>query len=222
MTAATGALAGPVFDIAVRRRLGEREIVWRFCSDARLTAVVGPSGAGKTSLLAMVAGLLRPDAGHIAVGGERLFDSAAGIDRPAERRRIGYVFQEARLFPHRRVAANLAYGLRGSGAARVGALGMTLEEVADFLGITDLLGRWPGSLSGGEAQRVAIGRALLSDPACLLMDEPLAALDRARREDIMALIERIRDRLAVPILYVSHDAEEVKRLSGKIVAPHCN
>ena len=203
-----------VFDIAVRRQMGEREIVWRFRSDARLTAVVGPSGAGKTSLLAMVAGLLRPDAGHIAVGGETLFDSTAGIDRPAERRRIGYVFQEARLFPHRRVAANLAYGRRGA----VGALGMTLEDMADFLGIDGLLGRWPGSLSGGEAQRVAIGRALLSDPACLLMDEPLAALDRARREDIMTLIERIRDRLAVPILYVSHDAEEVKRLSGKIVA----
>lgn len=208
---------GACFDIDVRRRLGDRDIVWRFRSDARLTAVVGPSGVGKTSLLNMVAGLLRPDAGHVVVGGRCLFDAAAGIDVPVERRRIGYVFQEARLFPHCRVAANLAYGLRRGG--ETGGLGLSVEAMADFLGIGALLDRWPAGLSGGEARRVAIGRALLSAPDCLLLDEPLGGLDGARREAIMGLIERVRDGLGVPILYVSHDRNEVERLSGKIIFP---
>lgn len=203
------------FDVAVRRRLGAREIQWNFRSSAGLTAIVGPSGAGKTSLLNMVAGLLEPDEGHIVVAGERLYDSERGVNRPVEQRRAGYVFQDARLFPHMRVAANLAYGLRVRGMG--GRLGMGLEEMADFLGIAALLERWPNSLSGGEAQRVALGRALLSDPLFLLMDEPLGALDRARRDGIMELIERIRDEMALPILYVSHDPAEVERLSGNII-----
>ena len=130
----------------------------------------------------------------------------------AERRAAGYVFQDARLFPHYRVRGNLLYG-----ATRADGQGMELEEMADFLGIAHLLDRWPRTLSGGEAQRVAIGRALLSGPRFLLMDEPLASLDAARRREIMGLIERVRDELGLPILYVSHDRGEVERLAGTVV-----
>jgi len=163
----------------------------------------------------MVAGLLRPDAGTIRVAGETLFDASAGIDLPPERRRAGYVFQDGRLFPHMRVRANLAYGARLADPAQ---RWIGFDETVAFLGIESLLDRWPRSLSGGEAQRVAIGRALLSAPRFLLMDEPLASLDSARRGEIMAVIERIRDELAIPILYVSHDRAEVERLATTIVA----
>lgn len=203
------------FDIAVRRRLGDRDIAAQFHSDARLTALFGPSGAGKTSLLNMVAGLLRPDAGHIAIDGETLFDAAADVDIAPERRRAGYIFQDGRLFPHRRVRWNLLYGQR---LAQAEHRWIDLAEVVDFLGLHALLDRWPATLSGGEAQRVAIGRALLSGPRFLLMDEPLSSLDAARREEIMRVIERVRDTLAIPILYVSHDRGEVERLAGRIIA----
>jgi molybdate transport system ATP-binding protein len=199
------------FDVDVRRRMGrDADVAVRFTSDAGLTALFGPSGVGKTSVLGMVAGLLKPDAGHIRVGGEPLFGD--GIDMPAARRAAGYVFQDARLFPHYRVRGNLLYGAR-----RGGEQGMRLDAVADFLGIAHLLDRWPRTLSGGEAQRVAIGRALLSGPRFLLMDEPLASLDQARRQEIMTLIERVRDELGLPILYVSHDRGEVDRLAGRVV-----
>jgi molybdate transport system ATP-binding protein len=203
------------FDVAVERRLGDTVVACAFQTGAGqtgagLTALFGPSGAGKTSVLNMIAGLLRPDAGRVAVGGEVLFDSAGGVDVPVQARRAGYVFQDGRLFPHLRVRDNLAYGMRGDGL-------MGLDEVADFLGIAHLLDRWPRSLSGGEAQRVAIGRALLSNPHFLLMDEPLSGLDRARREDVMRVIERLRDEVQLPILYVSHDRAEVERLAGTII-----
>jgi molybdate transport system ATP-binding protein len=199
------------FDVDVRRRMGpDAEVAVRFTSDAGLTALFGPSGVGKTSVLAMVAGLLRPDAGHVRIGGETVFGE--GVDIPAERRAAGYVFQDARLFPHYRVRGNLLYGAR-----RAGGRGVELGELVGFLGIAHLLDRWPRTLSGGEAQRVAIGRALLSGPRFLLMDEPLASLDRARREEIMGLIERVRDELGLPILYVSHDRGEVERLAGRVV-----
>jgi molybdate transport system ATP-binding protein len=178
-----------------------------------VTALFGPSGAGKTSILNMVAGLLRPDRGHIRIGERILFGD--GIDLPPEARRIGYVFQDGRLFPHRRVRANLLYGHHLADPAD---RWMALDEAVDFLGIGHLLDRWPHSLSGGEAQRVAIGRALLRSPQCLLMDEPLSSLDAARREDIMAVIERIRDTLKLPILYVSHDRAEVDRLATQVIA----
>lgn len=201
------------FDVRVERRLGDASITTQFTSDGGLTALFGPSGAGKTSVLNMVAGLLRPDAGRIEVDGQVLFDAAAGTDLPAQARHAGYVFQDGRLFPHMRVRDNLAYG-----AARAGGSGlMSLEETAAFLGIAHLLDRWPRTLSGGEAQRVAIGRALLSGPRFLLMDEPLAALDRARREEVLRVIERLRDEVRLPILYVSHDRAEVERLAGLIV-----
>jgi molybdate transport system ATP-binding protein len=202
------------FEVRAERRLGERIISADFTSEGGLTALFGPSGAGKTSLLNMVAGLLRPDAGRIAVGGAVLFDAAAGVDLPARRRRAGYVFQDGRLFPHRRVRDNLLYGWR---LARPEDRWMDLEEATRFLGIAHLLDRWPRTLSGGEAQRVAIGRALLSGPRFLLMDEPLASLDRARREEIMEVIARLRDELKLPILYVSHDRDEVARLATQVV-----
>ena len=205
--------SGMTIDIDIAKRLGGRTITARFAAGTGLTALFGPSGAGKTSILNMVAGLLKPDSGHIRVGTRTLFDGA--IDLPPEARRVGYVFQDGRLFPHRRVRANLLYG---HDLADLENRWMTLDEAVQFLGIGDLLGRWPHNLSGGEAQRVAIGRALLAAPEILLMDEPLSSLDAARRGDIMTVIERIRDELKLPILYVSHDRTEVDRLATSVVA----
>jgi molybdate transport system ATP-binding protein len=198
------------FDIDVRRQLGETEIACRIAPGAGVTVLFGPSGAGKTSVLNMVAGLLRPDAGHIRVGDRTLFDAEAGVDLPPEARRAGYVFQEPRLFPHLRARANLLYGWRKGAAVDV-------DAVIGLLGIAHLLDRWPRTLSGGEAKRVAIGRALLTDPAFLLLDEPLASLDRARREEILALLERLRDGIGLPILLVTHDRNEAERLGDRIV-----
>jgi molybdate transport system ATP-binding protein len=155
----------------------------------------------------MVAGLLRPDRGRIAVDGDVLFGE--GVDVPPERRRAGYVFQEARLFPHKRVRANLLYGVRGQVEG--------FDDMIGFLGIGHLLDRWPRTLSGGEAQRVAIGRALLSKPRFLLLDEPLSSLDRARREEIMLAIEHVRDVLRLPILMVTHDPAEAERIGTRVV-----
>jgi molybdate transport system ATP-binding protein len=197
------------FEVDVTRRIGDAEIRLSFSSGPGLTCLFGPSGSGKTSLLNMVAGLLRPDAGRIAVAGETLFGD--GVDLPPEARRSGYVFQDRRLFPHLSVRANLGYGRRDE----VGL--MAPDEAAAFLGIGHLLDRRPATLSGGEAQRVAIGRALLSGPRFLLMDEPLVALDRARADEIMGLIERIRDEVGLPILYVSHSPAEVERLATHVV-----
>jgi len=196
------------FDIRVARRLGDMQVALDLSAGEGLTVLFGPSGAGKTSILNMVAGLLTPDSGRIAVAGRVLFDAAEGIDVPVERRRAGYVFQEPRLFPHRRVRANLLYG-----AADERALAPTVA----MLGIGHLLDRWPRTLSGGEARRVAIGRALLSDPAFLLLDEPLSSLDRPRRAEIMAAIVRIRDAVGLPILMVTHDPEEADVLGTRIV-----
>jgi molybdate transport system ATP-binding protein len=199
------------FDVHVHRRIGDAEIDCRIEAGDGLTVLFGPSGAGKTSLLNMVAGLLAPAFGEIRVSGETLFDTAAGIDVPPEQRRAGYVFQEPRLFPHKRVRANLLYGWRaGEGVVDV-------DETIALLGLAELLDRWPRTLSGGEARRVAIGRALLSNPRFLLLDEPLSSLDRARREEIMILIERLRDERALPILMVTHDRDEAERLGTRIV-----
>lgn len=197
------------FDIDVRRRLGDTRIACRIEGEG-LVVLFGPSGAGKTSVLHMVAGLLTPDWGHVRIAGETLFDADAGVNLPPEARRAGMVFQEPRLFPHLRVRANLLYGWR-EGAADV-------DETIALLGIAHLLDRWPRSLSGGEARRVAIGRALLSAPRFLLLDEPLSSLDRARREEIMGLIERLRDRVRLPILMVTHDRDEAERLGTRVVA----
>jgi molybdate transport system ATP-binding protein len=194
------------FDLHVSKRLGDAEIALQLQTGEGVTVLFGPSGAGKTSVLHMVAGLLRPDHGHIRVGGAELFGN--GVDVPPERRRAGYVFQESRLFPHLKVAANLRYG-----AARAASI----EGVADLLDIAHLLDRWPRTLSGGEAKRVAIGRALLSDPAFLLLDEPTASLDRARAAEVERAILDIRDRLKLPILMVTHDRAEAERLATQVV-----
>lgn len=199
------------FDVDITRRVGEAEVAVWIAPEPGLTILFGPSGVGKTSVLNMLAGLLTPARGRIAVAGELLFDADAGVDVPVAQRRAGYVFQEPRLFPHMRVRANLDYGA-GRGASGVG-----LDETVEFLGIGHLLDRWPRSLSGGEARRVAIGRALLSGPSFLLLDEPLASLDRARREEIMRAIEHIRDGLKLPILMVTHDAEEAERLGTQVI-----
>lgn len=203
------------FDIDLTLRRGTRTITAQIASATPLVALFGPSGAGKTSVLDMIAGLLRPDSGRIAVGGEVLFDSAARIDLAPERRACGYVFQDLRLFPHRTVAENLRYGASLAPPER---RFMALDEAAEFLGIAPLLARRPRSLSGGEAQRVAIGRALLSGPRFLLLDEPVSSLDRPRREEILTLIARIRDELGLPIVYVTHDERELEQLGAEVVA----
>jgi molybdate transport system ATP-binding protein len=206
------ALSRPSFELAASLSTGPG-----------VTALFGRSGSGKTTLVNMVAGLVRPDRGRIRVDGRALFDSGARIDLPSHRRRVGYVFQEARLFPHLTVRQNLLYGswFRGRNF-RLGSI----DQIVELLGNGELLGRRPASLSGGEKQRVAIGRAVLSDPAMLLMDEPLASLDEARKGEILPYLERLRDGLDLPILYVSHSIPEVIRLAttmivlseGKVIA----
>ncbi len=200
--------------VEVDKRLGAFALSVRFTSAGGVTALFGPSGSGKTSLVNLVAGLARPDRGRIVLDGRVLVDTKAGVFLPPQRRRIGYVFQDARLFPHLSVRSNLSYG-RWFGP-RAGRWGDFAAVVA-LLGIGGLLGRRPRDLSGGEMQRVAIGRALLASPAMLLMDEPLAALDRPRRAEILPYLERLRDEMRLPILYVSHAVDEVARLADQVV-----
>ena len=204
-----------MLDIDIHLRRGRFERSVRIVEDARVLALTGPSGAGKTSVLYAIAGLLRPQSGRIAIDGRTLFDSAARIDVPTHRRRIGYVFQDARLFPHRDVRGNLRYGRHGAGRGD-GAFG--LDDVVELLGIGDLLARRPANLSGGEAQRVAIGRALLSQPAILLFDEPLSALDQARREELIPWLQKVRDEVRLPMVYVSHTQDDVRRIAEAVHA----
>jgi molybdate transport system ATP-binding protein len=196
-------------------RLGSFELDIEFAAPTDgIVALFGKSGSGKTSVVNVLAGLLRPARGRIAVNGAVLFDSEAGIDLPPERRRLGYVFQEGRLFPHLDVRRNLHYGLRRTPAGEHHA---DLDRIVGLLGIGHLLARRPADLSGGEKQRVAIGRALLASPRLLLMDEPLASLDAARKEEILPFIEQLRDELRLPIVYVSHDSGELLRLADTVV-----
>lgn len=203
-----------MLEVKVRRRFGAFELDVDFTTGAaQLVALFGRSGAGKTLLVDMIAGLVRPSEGRIAVEGKVLFDSASGIDLPPERRHLGYVFQEGRLFPHMSVRGNLVYGMRRRGTGTR----TELDHVTALLGLEPLLERRPRDLSGGEKQRVAIGRALLAEPRLVLMDEPLASLDAARKAEILPYIERLRDELRLPIIYVSHAMEEIVRLADAVV-----
>jgi molybdate transport system ATP-binding protein len=202
-------------EVAVAKRLDAFSLDAAFSVPAQgVTALFGRSGAGKSATLGAVAGAVRPDRGRIALGDRVLFDKDAGIDVPMERRAIGWVFQDARLFPHLSVRANLDYGAR---RARGRDAGVRFDEVLSVLGIELLLARRPARLSGGERQRVAIGRALLSQPSLLLMDEPLSALDAPRRAEILPFLARLKTCFALPILYVTHSLAEVVRLADQLV-----
>jgi molybdate transport system ATP-binding protein len=202
-----------MLQVDVRKQLGEFSLEAAFQSEGRVTGLFGASGAGKTSLVNMIAGLLTPDRGTIALDGEVLDDTAARIHVPSHRRRIGYVFQDARLFPHLDVRHNLDYGRRMNGLTFDPA---QHKRVTDLLDIGPLLDRRPGKLSGGERQRVALGRALLSKPRLLLMDEPLGSLDEGRKVEILPYLIRLRDE-GIPMVYVSHDAAELRQLATQIV-----
>jgi molybdate transport system ATP-binding protein len=211
---ATPAWELTVLRVDVFKELGDFSVEVAFTSEGRVTGLFGSSGAGKTSLVSMIAGLVKPDRGVIAIDGDVLDDIAAGIHVPSHRRRIGYVFQDARLFPHLNVAQNLDYGRRMNRLVRDPA---QESRIADLLDIGNLLDRRPGGLSGGERQRVALGRALLSRPRLLLLDEPLGALDEERKAEILPYLVRLRDEADVPMVYVSHDADEMRQLATQIV-----
>ncbi|NWG25715.1 MAG: molybdenum ABC transporter ATP-binding protein [Pseudorhodoplanes sp.] len=200
--------------VDIRKALGAFSIAAAFEMEGGSTALFGPSGSGKTSLVSMIAGLLKPDSGRIVLDDNVLFDSAKGLNVPPHRRRIGYVFQEGRLFPHMNVRSNLDYGRRMSGLPASEA---AFARVVDMLGIAHLLDRRPGALSGGERQRVAIGRALLMQPRLLLLDEPLASLDSRRKAEILPYLVRLRDEARIPMIYVSHNAGEVVQIANRVV-----
>jgi molybdate transport system ATP-binding protein len=204
-----------MLSVRLKKRQGAFELNIAFESTASgLVALFGRSGCGKTTTVNLIAGLLRPDEGSIRLGDQVLYDSDTGINVPVEHRRIGYMFQEPRLFPHLSVLGNLRYGdKRAPRAARH----IELDEVVELLGLAPLVGRRAWQLSGGEKRRVALGRALLSQPRLLLLDEPLAALDAARREELMPYLARLRDRLSIPVIYVSHEFDEVLRLATHVV-----
>lgn len=203
-----------ILDVDLHHQQGDFTLQTRFQSDGRLTALFGPSGSGKTTLVNIIGGLIRPDKGRVRVRERVLVDTQQGLFVPKHRRRIGYVFQEARLFPHLNVRQNLLFGRWFSPRRERVA---DFDAIVDLLGIGHLLGRWPSSLSGGEKQRVAIGRALLADPQLLLMDEPLASLDEERKAEIYPYIERLRDGGNVPMVLVSHSVPEIARLATSIV-----
>ena len=202
-------------EIRVRRQQGIFTVDAAFRGAASgVTALYGPSGAGKTSVVNMVAGLMQPDSGLITVNGLCLFDADLHINLPPERRRVGYVFQDGRLLPHLSVRANLTYGMRLTAPDR---RFIKLDQVVDLLGIGHLIHRRPATLSGGEKQRVAIGRALLTSPAILLMDEPLASLDAARKIEVLPFISRLGREFTIPILYVTHALDEILQLATYLV-----
>lgn len=199
-----------MLDVHVQHRLGSFDLDARFRTerDTGVVGLTGPSGAGKSSVLRAIAGLLQPDAGRVQLGQRVLLDRSAGVDVPVHQRRVGVVFQDSRLFPHLSVRQNLAYGHRGK---------THQDDIVKMLGIEHLLDRRPASLSGGERQRVAIGRALLTDPALLLMDEPLASLDDARKQELLPFLADLPRRSAVPIVYVSHSLDELLQLADELV-----
>ncbi|MES2353479.1 MAG: molybdenum ABC transporter ATP-binding protein [Pseudomonadota bacterium] len=203
-----------MIDVDIKLQLGGFTLQARFAVEARVVGLFGHSGAGKSTIVNAIAGVIRPDDGHIRIDGITLFERKSGIDLPPEARRVGYVFQDALLFPHLSVEANMLYGYRLQPlSTRV----ISLDQVVELLGLEGLLHRKPATLSGGERQRVAIGRALLAQPRILLMDEPLAALDTQRKAEILTYIERLREELGLPMIYVSHSTAEISRLADKVV-----
>lgn len=203
-----------MIDVDIEQRLGGFHLDVRFCVDAPIVGLFGRSGAGKSSVVNAIAGITRPLRGSIRINGKCLFDVVQRIDLLPEERRIGYVFQDALLFPHLDVEANLLYGHRRRPSTE---WFIDPEKVIDLLGLGPLLRRRPNALSGGEKQRVAIGRALLAQPRVLLLDEPLAALDVPRKVEILEYIERLRDDLHIPMVYVSHSVPEIARLADTVV-----
>ncbi len=203
-----------MLEVFLRHRLGGFGLEAQFTAPGGVTALFGPSGAGKSSIVRAVAGLLRPDEGRILLGGRALLDTASGLFVRPEARRTGLMFQDARLFPHMTVRDNLLYGWR---RAAVRARQDEIDRVIALLGLESLLSRLPRALSGGEKSRVALGRALLASPDILLLDEPLASLDAARKAEILPWLEKLRDEARVPILYVSHAVDEVARLADRVV-----
>ena len=202
-------------EIALRHRLGRFQLDAAFqVQGPGVTALFGASGAGKTTLVNAIAGLLRPEHGRIVLDGDVVLDSSAGIFVPARLRRTGYVFQDARLFPHLSVANNLRFGWRRA-ATQISQAGF--DEIVDLLGLAPLLARRPSRLSGGEKSRVALGRALLASPRLLLLDEPLAALDAARKAEIFPYLERLRDQARLPMFYVTHSMDELSRLADDVI-----
>jgi molybdate transport system ATP-binding protein len=203
-----------MIDVDIEQRLGAFHLAVQFAADAPIVGLFGASGAGKSSIVNAIAGIAKPLRGFIRVDGRDLFDAARGIDLRPEERRVGYVFQDALLFPHLDVNANLLYGQR---LRRPAQRFIDARKVVELLGIGALLRRKPATLSGGERQRVAIGRALLAQPRILLFDEPLAALDVARKSEILDYVERLRDELRIPMVYVTHSASEIARLADTVV-----
>ena len=207
---ATATVLASSLQLEVQKRLGSFTLNARLALPGRgVSALFGVSGSGKTSLLRLIAGLDRPDAGRIQLGERYLVDTARGVFVPPHQRNIGVVFQEARLFPHYRVRGNLTYGMPASARSR-------FEPIVDLLGIQALLDRMPGTLSGGEARRVSIGRALLTDPALLLMDEPLTGLDGARKEELLDYIVSLTRELEIPVVYISHDTQEISAIADHL------
>jgi len=201
------------FSFNARLRQGNFVLDADFTADGRTVALFGPSGSGKSTILRLMAGLRRPDSGRIVLNGQIVFDSAARIDLPVRKRRVGLVFQDGMLFPHMTVRQNLLYGAWARRLERP----KSFDEIVAILDIGHLLDRAPRHLSGGERQRAAIGRALLSDPSVLLMDEPVTAIDQERRSEILPYIERLTRNSPAPLLYVSHDMAEIERLGAQVV-----
>lgn len=202
-----------MIDIDISRKLGDFDLSVAFRSEGQVTALFGRSGAGKSSVVKVIAGLVTPARGHIRIGGDTLFDSAKRINLGVERRRAGVVFQDGRLFPHLRVKENLLYGFQRARGARP----IQPDGVIEVLGLGGLLDRYPAKLSGGERQRVALGRALLMQPRILLMDEPLASLDAERKAEVLPYFGMLASKFGIPIVYVTHDADEVFELAHHLV-----
>jgi molybdate transport system ATP-binding protein len=201
-------------EVEAKTRLGEFSLDAGFATEGGVTAIFGRSGSGKTTLINVIAGLVRPEHGRVVLNGDVLLETSRGMDMPAYRRRIGYVFQDGRLFPHLTVRQNLVYG-RWFAAEE--ARRESFDTIVDILALGPLLKRGTAKLSGGEKQRVAIGRALLASPRLLLMDEPLSSLDHQRKLEVVPFLERLRDQAKVPIIYVSHSVPEVARLATNVV-----